>query len=495
MNALFTPGRVGFFTLFARVVALAGVGCVSLPLSAQTADPNPTASFIQNKGDKSNRVDFFLLGDGYTASEINTTYTSHINNVLDNGYFNTTGGYTGITNPYVRYRNFINIIRVDVKSVDSGIDYYDGSTFTIKNSALSGQQGYPSSSTMFITNSKADAAINTAGAALGYTLADADWKLVFINTANYGGASSGGYPVFSAGWYNAPEVAMHEGGHANHNLADEYSGSGTYTGSEPTRVNVTKDPTGAKWSQWLGYNDPQTGVVGAYEGALGKNFGIYRPSDETLMNLVFGDNVFGPIAREKIILDIYDIVNPMDAFLSTTPTYTLADNLWVDVVDTNVINVQWKFDSTVITDQTSETFDLQQAVSLLGPGVHTITARAYDTILDHNFSDNNNPDPLDLVRSNLDKLEQSVSYTVNIDWLVGDADFDGDVDNDDLVIVTNALGHTTFLGNAAGGDLNGDGFVNQADLDIVTALVPEPTSAMLFAVFLGTVLRGRRKVT
>lgn len=447
---------------------------------AQTVDLSPTASFIANNGPKSNRVDFFLLSEGYTDSQLSTTFTSHINNVLygSTGFFSTTGGNSGIINPYVRYQNFINVIRVDIKSQQSGVDQQNSSgTYTsLVDTALDGRQGSPVSQAIFVNHTKANNAIDAAGATLGYSRADADWRLVFANTSIYAGTAAGGtsgYPVFSAANTYARGLAVHESGHTNHNLEDEYSGSGTYTGSEPTDVNATKDPSGSKWSHWLGFNDPKTGLVGAYAGALGYNAGVYRPSSNTIMRDVFSNRPFDPVSREKVILDIYDIVNPIDSHSSTALTYSLLDAISIDVIDPAVINVQWLLGGSPLAGQADQTIDLDKVVSLLGPGSHTLTARAYDTILDHNFSNNASPDPLDLVRRDLHKLEQTIAFNVDIDWLVGDTDFDNDVDVLDLDRVTLAQGSSTIAGDAGSGDLNGDGLVNLSDLDILLDALPD----------------------
>ena len=99
-------------------------------------------------------------------------------------------------------------------------------------------------------------------------------KLVTVNDTKYGG-SGGSFAVYAGGNSSAPELAMHELGHSFSNLADEYEGNtGAYFGPEPAEVNVTKDAGGAKWSHWLGYEQPGIGTIGAYEG------GRYYSRDE-----------------------------------------------------------------------------------------------------------------------------------------------------------------------------------------------------------------------
>ena len=68
-------------------------------------------------GDSANRVDIIFLGDAYTASEIETTYTSDI---LD--YLSYIFDDSALTQPFGRYENFFNIYAIDVVSNESGAD-------------------------------------------------------------------------------------------------------------------------------------------------------------------------------------------------------------------------------------------------------------------------------------------------------------------------------------------------------------------------------------
>jgi hypothetical protein len=106
----------------------------------------------------------------------------------------------------------------------------------------------------------------------------AEMRYVLVNDSKYGGGG-GSFGVYSAGNGDAREIALHEIGHSFAGLADEYGGNvGTYTGTEPGPINVTKNSSGAKWAEWLGYTDPVLGTVGAYEGGFYYDHGVYRPT-------------------------------------------------------------------------------------------------------------------------------------------------------------------------------------------------------------------------
>src|SRR5262245_10779421 len=68
-------------------------------------------------GDSDNRVDIIVLGDGYTASEIEAAFTA---DVLE--YLSYIFDDSALTQPLGRYENFFNIYAVDVVSNESGAD-------------------------------------------------------------------------------------------------------------------------------------------------------------------------------------------------------------------------------------------------------------------------------------------------------------------------------------------------------------------------------------
>jgi len=128
-------------------------------------------------------------------------------------------------------------------------------------------------------------------------------------------------------------------------------------------------------SQWLGYNDPTGSVVGAYEGARYFDNGLYRPTASSKMRSL--NKPFNAIGREKVILDIYSLVAPLDSFTSNATT--LIDPLLLDVttVDDNVIDTQWFIDN-----QHAPAFDGLTSLNIVGLGLgignHDVQLRAYD---------------------------------------------------------------------------------------------------------------------
>lgn len=340
---------------------------------------------VLNNGPSSNRVDIVILGDGYTASQIDTTYVNHVNGMLE--YLFNAG-----QDPYPRYAKFFNAHRINTISNESGADKPPNNIFV--DTAFDAAYFCANIERLICVNTaKVNAAKNTALTGAGFT---AEMQYVSVNDSKYGG-SGGIYAVFAGANSSANELALHEVAHSFDQLADEYGGSPNYTGSEPSEVNVTTDPQGTKWQRWLGYDQPGIGTIDAYEGGRYYDQGIYRPSNNSKMRSL--GRPFDAVSREKIILDIYDLVDPIDDWADNSETVQSTDpELWVQPIDLDVQDVQWSVDGVEVVAATDATFNLRDAG--FGPGSYTVSARVYD--------------PTDWVRHQHTKLEQTINWTVEI---------------------------------------------------------------------------------
>jgi hypothetical protein len=111
---------------------------------------------------------------------------------------------------------------------------------------------------------------------------------------------------------------------------------------------------------------------------------------------------FDAVSREKIILDIYAIVDPLDAHLSNIIPLIDPPELWVEAIDPRIIDVEWFVNGTKVPGARGEHFRLLDHG--FGAGFYNVHARAYDPM---GF------DPVEgWVRRNQDQLEQTVSWTV-----------------------------------------------------------------------------------
>lgn len=371
-------------------------GCVApllaLLLAAQASASHTT---VINNGPNSNRVNIVFLGDGYTAAQINTVYPAHIV-AMTNHMFNPPPGNL-TRDPYPRYKNYFNVHRVNVLSNESGADVAPQNIF--RDTALDAQYFYDGATErlLYINDAKANSALDLGLADAGFA---ADVRLLTVNDTRYGGGG-GTYAVYAGGNNSATEVALHELGHSFNGLADEYGGfTLPYGGAEPPEINATKDSAGAKWSHWLGHNQPGIGVISAYQGARYYNAGLYRPSQNSKMRTL--DRPFDAISREQIVLDIYEAVDPLDGFLSNTLPLLDPPELWVNPIDASVIDLEWFVNGSLVTGAAGESFTLLDYG--FGPGLYTVQARAFDPT---GF------DPLNgWVRRDQDQLEQFVTWTV-----------------------------------------------------------------------------------
>jgi len=387
-----------------------------------------------DNGPTQNRVDAVFIGDGYTTSQLGNVYLTHIGAMLN--YM-----FGGSQNPFPRYQKFFNVHRIDQASNQSGADVPPEGVF--RDTALDATYFFDgvTDRLLYVNQAKTDQAIS---ANLNRAFIP-DMRLVTVNSERYGGGG-GRYAVYSGGNSSATEVALHELGHSFAGLADEYSygGGQQYNGGEPSEPNVTTSPTGAKWAHWLGYNERGVGPIGAYEGAKYYEQDIYRPSDDSKMRSL--NRPFDAVSREEIILDIYDIVDPLDGWLGNQGTLDNPASLWVDTVDPNVITVSWLVNGVKVEGAHGENFN-PRAFGIQS-GDFTIKAEAKD--------------PTPWVRIELDKLQQSVAWTVHLDPLdpiPGDVNGDDVVNVEDLNLVRNNFG-------AAGEPIPGDTFPYNGRVDI-----------------------------
>ena len=188
-----------------------------------------------------------------------------------------------------------------------------------------------------------------------------DWRAVVLNGSSWWNTGSSTM-LWSGGGNDAPGAALHEGGHGFHQLSDEYGtctgancgantmgASSAGTGPANAEVNTCGNAatTDGKWDMWIGYNQVgATGLQGTWNGSR-YVANQYRPSANSMMNSLFGNNVntsFNAPSREQMVMSIWRVVRPID---STEPTAGAVNNpamLKVNVVDPGVINVDWAVD-------------------------------------------------------------------------------------------------------------------------------------------------------
>jgi hypothetical protein len=379
------------------------------PLERAVLDCGPDGWAVENAGPPQNRVNYVILADGYDETTVDSVLEEHIDRALDRRFNHESG------EPYGRYRKFVNICVMKVVSESNGIG----------NGPTAFEGGNGGDRLARVNNQLVNAYLD---ANLPETL-EVDWRAVVLNQNLWENTGSQTM-LWSGGNDNAPGAALHEGGHGFHQLADEYCASGTGAncgpvaddedpdGNEFAEVNSTGDPltTGGKWTVWLGTVQKglkvpdlgATGVQGVFSGSRYADSGQYRPSSNSMMNSLFGNDVntsFNSISREQMIFSIWRAVRPVD---STDPPAGAADapaSLTVHVIDPAVIDIDWEIDGEVVAEKAGGRLDI--AAARLSPGSHTIRARAYDNATE------------DLVRQRSGECPDSVTgrYCHGTAWL------------------------------------------------------------------------------
>lgn len=227
-----------------------------------------------DNGEPNNRVDIVFLSEGYTQQELDDgLFDDQVNSVLDFQFLRNPEQYSSTArhwpDPFPRYAKFFNAHKIEIASAVSLRTLPPQSNPT--NTAM-GSHFPPRSETRYFARFSPDQAQAVRYAGLTGTGIFSDLNYVAMNSEIRGGSAywgKGGFAGFSG---TSNELTLHEAGHSFAGLADEYEenegvppgGEGQFNG----RPNITTYPTGAKWSHWIGYEDPRDSHldIGVYEG-------------------------------------------------------------------------------------------------------------------------------------------------------------------------------------------------------------------------------------
>ncbi|WP_214417239.1 M64 family metallopeptidase [Sphaerisporangium fuscum] len=241
------------------------------PPTAFTAPPPADVVALQHTGPSDQRFDLVFVGDGYTATQL-ATFHAH-----------AAAQWALMTSvePFRTYKDSFNVWMVDVVSPQSGVDN-DPTQGVTKNTALGMGFWCGDLERLLCVN-------ESAALAYAANAPQADQVVALANSTKYGGAG-GRVATASGGNNQSGWIAVHELGHSMGGLADEYDTPyGRYTWAEPSAPNISVYNAAQlagmrrKWYQYLGRPTPDGGVVGAYEGAGYYRYGLYRPSQDSLM--------------------------------------------------------------------------------------------------------------------------------------------------------------------------------------------------------------------
>ena len=306
---------------------------------------------VRDNGDPANRVDVVVLGDGYTASEMNK-FADDVEAFIA-GMFEEE--------PLKEYRWFFNVHRIDVVSNESGADHPDSDPPIEKDTALDAAYNCLEVGRLLCPDT--GKVLNVLTRSLNANQRDV--IVLLVNDSRYGGA--GGPMAVTSVNPQMVEIVLHELGHSFAHLADEYffdeegcrahiENLGLKPDIEPEQPNVTRESNRAsiKWNHWI---DGETkiptrtdhpGVPGLYEGARYCPKGIFRPTFASKMRQ--GGEPFEQINSEQIVKEIYNFVSPLDhtfpenSFLSLESGHTQTFYVSTPVPASHELKINWLVD-------------------------------------------------------------------------------------------------------------------------------------------------------
>ena len=311
-----------------------------LIIAAAVSGFGQTATALVLNGDPSNRIDLVILGDGYTADELEkfaTDATRLRKDIFDE-------------EPFREYKRYFNVWRVDVASIESGSDHPERDPPVAKDTAFDSTYNCADIRRLICVDlSKVEGALSNV------PLVQRDFVLMIVNDEQHGG--SGGTIAVASVRRN--DVFLHELGHSMAALADEYASSPPpkcRNDVEPFQVNVTMetDPALIKWGAWIDVGtaiptgSTENGVPGLYLGAKYCTEGLYRPTFSSKMRN--SRRPFEQINEEQFVRTFYGTVSPIDAVepsstaLSVTAGEVTTFSVSAQQPSTYALDVSWTVD-------------------------------------------------------------------------------------------------------------------------------------------------------
>jgi hypothetical protein len=257
---------------------------------------------IRTNGPSANRIDFVILGDGYTSREL-LKFASDVDRLI---------GPLLQRPPFAEYAAYFNVHRVDLISPQSGVDHPERRQF--RDTALNATYTCGG----FVQLICVDHALVHAVLDRSVAADQRDVILVLVNDAQYGG---GGGPIATASTdpIGTVNLVLHELGHTIGLLGDEYVEIQCRTPPDRERAepNITAvtDRDAIKWKAWIADDtpvpteDPVPSLVGLYRGAQNCAH-LHRPTYNSMMRTP--GMPFEAVNTEQLIRRFYNFVSPID---------------------------------------------------------------------------------------------------------------------------------------------------------------------------------------
>ncbi|MFF4603118.1 M64 family metallopeptidase [Streptomyces sp. NPDC001339] len=341
--------------------------------AAITAGDGDVTPIVQN-GPVGDKLDIVFVGDGYTAAQQEDFHAD----------VRAKWAKISAVEPYASYTGLFNVWAVDAVSNESGVSG-DPSKDVVRDTALD--------SAFFCSGIERLLCVDTGKVeAYASKAPAADLVVVLGNSTKYGGAgyndvsSQVGYDgIATASSDNdkSDQIAVHETGHSLGKLADEYDygKDGTYTGPEPAESNLSKlsademTTQQQKWYRWIGQQSPDGGPVGAYEGGGYYQFGLNRPTENSIMRTLGRE--FNLPGREAMIAAFYRHASVLSSPVATDRALRRGDRIRVGVPAS--AQVRWYVDGREQKAARGRVSVVPRTLGVPADGHgHTVTARATD---------------------------------------------------------------------------------------------------------------------
>lgn len=271
-------------------------------------------SALTENGPSNTKVTILFLGDGFTANE-QDRFNEKVDLIVNHLFSR---------HPFNALHCAFNIYRINIASVDSGID------IPTCNGANSGDHTRRTAMNATYCSDNVDRCIFGDASLVAFWANMANvanfndpnvFTYVLVNETKHGGCASG-HLAFGCIEDGMERVFVHEFGHSLSSLADEYSEDPgrNFPPSEPSRVNITlnQDRNTLKWNDLIlsstnipsrtckeDQDDPSD-LVGLFEGANYNECGIFRPSSHCTMRE--SEAEFCSVCRRKIMQDVQRFV-------------------------------------------------------------------------------------------------------------------------------------------------------------------------------------------
>ena len=198
---------------------------------------------VMQNGEPRDKVDLLLMGDGYTAAEMEKWHKDA----------HRMADLLFAASPFTERRNDFNVWAVDTPADESGVSRPSDSVYR-RSPLRTTYDAFGSERYVLAFDNKR---MREAASAAPYEFIE-----IVVNDRKYGGGGIFNlYATVSADNAFTPYVFVHEFGHHFAGLADEYYTSDVaYEASaarpEPWEPNATADPHAAKWSELIAAGTP-----------------------------------------------------------------------------------------------------------------------------------------------------------------------------------------------------------------------------------------------